>query len=234
MALLPPGVRFLARKLLVPSLFFLIIQGTASHPIYGLGLPYWAASLIAVFTAFTVVVAKSILTTRYHARAAHALGARLPSVAAGSKLGSVDLLSKMVAASENGYIGEQILPSRNSHIHLVLQVRSHRLLVSGVFNSDGEIWSFHRYFSRDRFQHFDIFDHHTDRVISLIKSRMAEGHAVDFQDLISRLTMDSATHFLFGSSVDSPACGPPYPHNATATFPVSQDSLRAQENSQFV
>jgi hypothetical protein len=50
----------------------------------------------------------------------------------------------------------------------------------------GEMWSFHRsmtrpFFSRDRVQHFDIFDRHTERVIALIKGRMAEGYAVDFQ-----------------------------------------------------
>ncbi|KAF8150435.1 cytochrome P450 [Mycena galopus ATCC 62051] len=112
------------------------------------------------------------------------------------------------------------------------------VLGNGVFNSDGDMWSFHRsmtrpFFARDRFEHFEIFDRHTETVISLIKGRMAEGHAMDFQDLISRLTMDSATEFLFGSCVDSLTCTPPYPHNASAALRLCDDSPRAQAANTF-
>ncbi|KAF7351018.1 hypothetical protein MSAN_01664100 [Mycena sanguinolenta] len=111
------------------------------------------------------------------------------------------------------------------------------VLGNGVFNSDGDMWSFHRsmtrpFFARDRFEHFEIFHRHTDTVIAHIKSRMAEGYAVDFQDLISRLTMDSATEFLFGSCVDSLACTPPYPHNASMKRSLN-DSPRAQAANAF-
>ncbi|KAJ7125198.1 cytochrome P450 monooxygenase pc-3 [Mycena epipterygia] len=110
------------------------------------------------------------------------------------------------------------------------------VLGNGVFNSDGEMWSFHRsmtrpYFSRERVRHFEIFNRHTERVIALIKGRMEEGHAVDFQDLIGRFTMDSATEFLFGVCVDSLSCTPPYPH--TATLPVLHESPRAEEAKAF-
>ncbi|KAJ6589962.1 cytochrome P450 [Mycena vulgaris] len=112
------------------------------------------------------------------------------------------------------------------------------VLGNGVFNSDGEMWSFHRsmtrpYFARDRVQHFDIFDRHSDQVISLIRNRMAEGHAIDFQDLISRFTIDSATEFLFGECIDSLACTPPYPHNASAALPPPRQSPRALEANAF-
>ncbi|KAK7032820.1 cytochrome P450 [Favolaschia claudopus] len=95
------------------------------------------------------------------------------------------------------------------------------VLGDGVFNSDGELWSLHRsmtrpYFARDRVRHFDIFDRHADKTIELIKKRMNEGYAVDFQDVISRFTMDAATEFLFGTCVNSLANALPYPHGVSS------------------
>ncbi|KAH6893965.1 cytochrome P450 monooxygenase pc-1 [Coprinopsis sp. MPI-PUGE-AT-0042] len=95
------------------------------------------------------------------------------------------------------------------------------VLGTGVFNSDGDMWKFHRsitrpVFSRDRISDFDIFDHHTDTVIHKLKERLREGHAVDFQDLMARFTLDSATQFLFGHCVESLDAGLPYPHNAAS------------------
>ncbi|KAJ6584881.1 CYP63 cytochrome P450 monooxygenase-like protein [Mycena capillaripes] len=106
------------------------------------------------------------------------------------------------------------------------------VLGTGVFNSDGEMWKFHRgmsrpFFSRDKISHFEIFDRHADDVISLIKERMKSGHAIDFQDLIGRFTMDSATEFLFGSCVNSLHASLPFPHNVSFRTPES-DSARAQ------
>ncbi|KAJ3800615.1 cytochrome P450 monooxygenase pc-1 [Lentinula aff. detonsa] len=96
------------------------------------------------------------------------------------------------------------------------------VLGSGVFNSDGDMWKFHRsmtrpFFSRDKISHFDMFDRHTDSAISLMKARFRAGYAVDFQDLIGRFTLDSATEFLFGSCVNSLATGLPYPRNIAPT-----------------
>ncbi|KAJ4490749.1 cytochrome P450 monooxygenase pc-1 [Lentinula aciculospora] len=92
------------------------------------------------------------------------------------------------------------------------------VLGSGVFNSDGDMWKFHRsmtrpFFSRDKIIHFDMFDRHADSAISLMKARFRAGYAVDFQDLIGRFTLDSATEFLLGSCVNSLTAGLPYPHN---------------------
>ncbi|OBZ74625.1 hypothetical protein A0H81_05072 [Grifola frondosa] len=83
----------------------------------------------------------------------------------------------------------------------------HTLLGTGVFNSDGK-WKFHRsitrpFFSKDRISHFDIFDRHCDEALKKMDARLREGYAVDWQDLVSRFTMDSATEFLFGK--DHPA-----------------------------
>lgn len=91
------------------------------------------------------------------------------------------------------------------------------VLGAGVFNSDGAMWKFHRsmtrpFFSRDRISHFDIFDRHAEHLISRIKQRNALGLAVDFQDLVGRFTLDSATEFLFGSCVNSLSGRLPMPY----------------------
>ncbi|KAK0214450.1 cytochrome P450 [Armillaria fumosa] len=44
-----------------------------------------------------------------------------------------------------------------------------------------------------------------------IQMRLREGYLVDFQDIVSRFTMDSATEYLFGKDVNSIAAGLPYP-----------------------
>ncbi|KAI0823758.1 cytochrome P450 [Trametes gibbosa] len=95
-----------------------------------------------------------------------------------------------------------------------LQMKS--LLGDGVFNADGDLWKFHRsmarpFFSKDRISHFDIFDRHALDAIAQLKARMREGYAVDWQDLVSRFTLDSATEFLFGKDVRSLSAGLPYP-----------------------
>ncbi|KAJ6562294.1 cytochrome P450 monooxygenase pc-3 [Mycena capillaripes] len=97
------------------------------------------------------------------------------------------------------------------------------VLGAGVFNSDGDMWKFHRgatrpFFNRDRISDFEIFAHHADRAIKRMKERMRAGYAVDFQDLASRFTMDSATSFLFGSCVDSLAAPLPYPSTSSSPF----------------
>ncbi|KAJ7618428.1 cytochrome P450 [Roridomyces roridus] len=86
----------------------------------------------------------------------------------------------------------------------------HSLLGSGIF---------HRglarpFFSRERISDFAMFDRHTQKAIGLMKKRLAEGHPLDFQDLVARFTLDSATEFLCERSVDSMAAGLPYPPNS--------------------
>ncbi|KAF7370079.1 Cytochrome P450 [Mycena sanguinolenta] len=112
------------------------------------------------------------------------------------------------------------------------------VLGSGVFNSDGEMWKFHRamtrpFFSRDKISHFDIFDSHAEDVIAIIKERTRAGYAVDFQDLIGRFTMDSATQFLFGTCVHSLKANIPYAHNV-AFPPPQSNSAQAQVANKFI
>ncbi|KAG2354435.1 cytochrome P450 [Suillus spraguei] len=101
------------------------------------------------------------------------------------------------------------------------------VLGTGVFNSDGEIWKLHRtmtrpFFNHDRISHFDIFDRHADHAITLAKERFRAGFAIDFQDLISRFTLDSASEFLFGHCINSLSAGLPYPCSATESTDAIQ------------
>ncbi|KAF9475881.1 cytochrome P450 [Pholiota conissans] len=91
------------------------------------------------------------------------------------------------------------------------------LLGTGVFNSDGDI--FHRsmtrpFFTKDRISHFDTFDSHAENALSQAKARLQDGYPIDFQDLVSRFTLDSATQFLFGHDVESLSAGLPYPESS--------------------
>jgi cytochrome P450 len=92
-------------------------------------------------------------------------------------------------------------------------------LGTGVFNSDGEMWKFHRamtrpFFTRERISHFEMFDSNSDRALKLGKARLREGYPIDIQDLAARFTLDSATQFLFGSNVDSLSAGLAYPESS--------------------
>ncbi|KAF6748591.1 cytochrome P450 monooxygenase pc-3 [Ephemerocybe angulata] len=100
-------------------------------------------------------------------------------------------------------------------------------LGDGVFNSDGEMWKFHRamtrpFFSKDRISHFDIFDRHAVDALDQLSARLKEGHPVDIQDLASRFTMDSATEFLFAKNVHSLGAGLPYPFYVANSSPEAR------------
>ncbi|KAI6151601.1 cytochrome P450 [Pisolithus tinctorius] len=127
---------------------------------------------------------------------------------------------------------DQIFTTEPEHIKAVLSTQFNSfekgpvfwdqvsaLLGTGVFNSDGEIWKFHRsmtrpFFSKDRISHFDIFEKHADDALNQAKSRFQEGYLVDFQDMVGRFTLDSATEFLFGKNAGSLSAGLVYPKNS--------------------
>ncbi|KIK53194.1 hypothetical protein GYMLUDRAFT_49516 [Collybiopsis luxurians FD-317 M1] len=112
----------------------------------------------------------------------------------------------------------------------------HSLLGLGVFNSDGERWKFHRnmtrpFFNRNRISDFDNFERHSEDTISAIKARLAQGYPVDFQDVVARFTLDSATEFLFGKDVGSLGANLPYP----AGSPLAKDpSIMNHPSNVFV
>ncbi|KAJ3476584.1 hypothetical protein NLI96_g11058 [Meripilus lineatus] len=100
---------------------------------------------------------------------------------------------------------------------------------AGPFGYRGfQLGRFHRgmtrpFFSRDRISHFDIFDRHAEDALNQVRLRMKEGYPIDWQDLVSRFTLDSATEFLFGKDVKSLAAGLPYP--------PSSDRVRSESDS---
>ena len=104
---------------------------------------------------------------------------------------------------------------------------------SGSMHTNTLTWSFslaykrcrfHRtmtrpFFSRDRISDFDIFEKHAEDAIHQMKIRLREGYPVDFEDVASRFTLDSATEFLFGKDVRSLSAGIVYPPSS----PLSKD-----------
>jgi hypothetical protein len=79
------------------------------------------------------------------------------------------------------------------------------------------------FFSRERISDFQIFDRHAQSALTLLHSRLREGHPVDFQDLVSRFTLDSATEYLFGSNVESLSAGLPYTASAQISPAVAAE-----------
>jgi len=75
------------------------------------------------------------------------------------------------------------------------------------------------FFSKDRVSDFDIFEKHAEDAIGQLKARLREGYPVDFQDVVSRFTLDSATEFLLGKDVCSLSAGLVYPPSS----PLSKD-----------
>ncbi|KAF2761351.1 cytochrome P450 [Pseudovirgaria hyperparasitica] len=79
------------------------------------------------------------------------------------------------------------------------------LLGKGIFTMDGDHWAHSRHmirpnFARDQVADLQMLESH---VQELLKSIPRDGTTIDLQDLFFRTTIDSATEFLFGESVDS-------------------------------
>jgi len=79
-------------------------------------------------------------------------------------------------------------------------------LGDSIFATDGEKWHNSRQlirpqFIKDRVSDLHTFELHIQKMISII--RQAHGQTIDVQDLFFRLTLDAATDFLLGSSVNS-------------------------------
>lgn len=79
------------------------------------------------------------------------------------------------------------------------------LLGHGIFSSDGMQWEHSRALLRPNFARNQITDIaiYETHVAKLIRHIPRDGSTVDLQDLFFRMTLDSATEFLFGESVHS-------------------------------
>ncbi|KAH7138997.1 cytochrome P450 [Dendryphion nanum] len=79
------------------------------------------------------------------------------------------------------------------------------LLGDGIFNSDGEKWANSRHLLRPNFAREQVADlSMLERHLRLmLKAIPKDGSTVDLQDLFFRMTMDTATEFLFNHSTSS-------------------------------
>jgi cytochrome P450 len=80
----------------------------------------------------------------------------------------------------------------------------HTFLGNGIFTTDGELWHNSRQlirpqFIKDRLSDIDIFEEH----VQVLISKIGRGQGIDTLDMMFRFTLDAATHFLLGESVDS-------------------------------
>lgn len=80
----------------------------------------------------------------------------------------------------------------------------HDFLGNGIFTTDSTLWHNSRQlirpqFVKDRVSDLEIFEEHTQVLIS----KISDGQTIDTLDMMMRYTLDAATHFLLGASVDS-------------------------------
>ncbi|KAL8786918.1 MAG: hypothetical protein Q9195_007997 [Heterodermia aff. obscurata] len=101
------------------------------------------------------------------------------------------------------------------------------VLGNGIFTTDGAAWHNSRELLRPNFSRSQVGDLATfeAHVSQMVKAIPRDGSTVDLQDLFFRLTMDSATEFLFGESTNSLA-----PSNSSNTrfaeaFNRSQEAI---------
>ncbi|KAG1763959.1 cytochrome P450 [Suillus occidentalis] len=239
-----PGIAYLSRGLLsvvVPAASAVIIVVRLAS-LKGVRVPPWLMSAVVLGAAPLGFAAYVLADEMSQQRRAKRLGARLIPRVKGKWPGNLDKVVAMVIKSENEYLGQPI----DDEIKTILATdfdsyvkgakfreAADSVLGTGVFNSDGETWKLHRtmtrpFFTHDRIGHFEIFDRHADHAIGLAKERFRAGLAIDFQDLISRFTLDSASEFLFGHCINTLSAGLPYPHNATeSTNAIQGDNAAA-------
>ncbi|KAE8375732.1 cytochrome P450 [Aspergillus bertholletiae] len=104
----------------------------------------------------------------------------------------------------------------------------HPLLGDGIFASDGPQWEHSRTllrpsFTRTQIAATDLYERHIQRLISRIPR---DGSTVDLQELFFMMTLDTATEFLFGESVESLRPGSSAESSSFAYhFNVAQDGI---------
>ncbi|PNS15064.1 hypothetical protein CAC42_2293 [Sphaceloma murrayae] len=116
-------------------------------------------------------------------------------------------------------LGQRLISTRDAQIVKQMQaldfknwslgtqrIRNFRVFLGpGVFANDGAEWSHSREMLRPNFNRTQVRDlnHFEEHIDHLIEAIPRDGSTVDLQDLFFRLTMDSATEFLFGESTNT-------------------------------
>jgi cytochrome P450 len=80
----------------------------------------------------------------------------------------------------------------------------HDFLGNGIFTTDGALWHDSRQlirpqFIKDRLSDLELFEQH----VQVLLKKLSGAPEVDMLDMFFRFTLDAATHFLLGESVDS-------------------------------
>jgi hypothetical protein len=88
------------------------------------------------------------------------------------------------------------------------------------------------FFAHDRFSDFEIFEKNTQRVLSIISSKSAN-EPFDFEDLISRFTIDAASEFLFGQNLDTLSYIDDFDEFAVALDYMQELALRRNTRQKF-
>ncbi|KAF2129778.1 cytochrome P450 52A12 [Dothidotthia symphoricarpi CBS 119687] len=102
------------------------------------------------------------------------------------------------------------------------------LLGRGIFSSDGKEWEHSRallrpQFARDQVSDLELEELHMQSLMQVLPvNKEGWTNIVDIQPLFFRLTLDSATEFLFGDSVDSQLSSQPGYISSKAPMAVSE------------
>ncbi|PPR07844.1 hypothetical protein CVT24_002989 [Panaeolus cyanescens] len=232
---LPPGPIYVLK--LVPRLGLLVggVVGVITYTGQQLGfnVPAWVSVPIAVLALPCFRLSYQHYLNFADDRNAKRLGAVRPPVL---KESSRAIIGKLTESILNGYPADTVLdwieecgPAYRSEFPLL----GSRV---GIFNADGEMWKFHRaitrpFFTRERISDFDIYDKSAKISLKLAISRLSEGYSIECQDLVSRFTLDSATEFLFGHTVDSLSAGIPYPHVSSASLAFTEGQTQTNIRS---
>lgn len=107
------------------------------------------------------------------------------------------------------------------------------LLGQGIFTSDGAPWQHSRdllrpNFSRTQVRDLDTFETHIQHLLMAIPR---DGSTIDLQDLFFRLTIDSATEFLFGESVNTLAPSAPAKFHAEFAKTFTRAQAKVAESA---
>ncbi|KAK0451183.1 cytochrome P450 [Desarmillaria tabescens] len=256
--ILTPGIRFLAAAFLPVALIagfaaFLQHWGLLLNPKNWDASP-WIVFLTAIATSLVYFVLRIFYMDRLHKEAAKAIGARTMTrvKADGYPSDGLGEMTDIYGPFFNLPLlwSDMIFTTSPKHIQIVLatefqnfekgerfQNSMKSVLGLGVFNADVQLnyYRFHRsmtkpFFTRDRIIHFDLYDRHAETAITQMKQRLRSGYPVDFQDLMCRFTMDSATEFLFGSCVDTLTATLPYLQSISIIPAESNDADSLEAN----
>ncbi|EIN04106.1 cytochrome P450 monooxygenase CYP63 [Punctularia strigosozonata HHB-11173 SS5] len=108
--------------------------------------------------------------------------------------------------------------------------RMETFLGQGIFNRDDDMWKMHRsftrpFFARERISDFDTFERHTSRALAILSTHSFSTHPIEVQDLFARFSLDAASSFLFGATLDTLSHPLPLPSSTSSPTTASATPL---------